>query len=81
MSFEEHETCFLWKCNGKDCSKEVMFRPHDFMGCVAELRARGWSFILNEDEGARDWAHYCAFCSHKRRQTSILDQRIRTVKG
>jgi hypothetical protein len=41
MSFEEYSDCFVWRCNGKDCGKEVFFKPHDFMGCVAELRARG----------------------------------------
>jgi hypothetical protein len=80
MSFTEHPNCFLWACDGDNCEKEVMFKPHDFMGCVAELRARGWSFHLSEDEGGRDWSHYCAYCNHKRKQTSIMNQRIREVR-
>jgi hypothetical protein len=54
------------------------------MACVAELQARGWTFHLNDDEGARDWTHYCAYCNHKYRQTSILDghfSKPREVKG
>jgi hypothetical protein len=66
MSFEEHSDCFLWRCDGKDCEKEVLFKPHDFMGCVAELRSRGWSFHLDEDTGregsGRQWSHYCGRC-------------------
>ena len=85
MSFTEYEDCFSWTCNGKDCGKEVMFKPHDFMACVAELRSRGWSFHLEEDTGhegwGRTWRHYCQRCRSKRQQTSILDQRIRSVKG
>jgi hypothetical protein len=74
MSFIELETAFVWQCNGKDCQKEVMFKPHDFFGCVAELKARGWTFHLNDDEGQRDWRHYCAYCNHKRRQTDWMDR-------
>jgi hypothetical protein len=80
MSFIELEDAFVWTCESPNC-KQVIFPPSDFFGRVAELRARGWSFHLNDDEGERDWAHYCAYCTHKRRQTSIMDQRIRTVKG
>jgi hypothetical protein len=82
MSFEEHPDCFIWRCNGKDCSKEVLFKPHDFMGCVAELRARGWSFHLNDDEGQRDWTHYCAYCNHKRKmeQGDWMSRKIHSVK-
>jgi hypothetical protein len=58
--FTELEDLFLWRCD--TCGKEVMFKPHDFMGCVAELRARGWSFHLNDDEGGRDWSHRCGRC-------------------
>ena len=81
MSFIELETAFVWECDSPNCGKQVIFPPSDFFARVAELRARGWSFHLDEDEGGRDWSHYCASCNRKRRQTSILDQRIKTVKG
>jgi hypothetical protein len=48
---------------------------------VAELHARGWTFH-RQDDGT--WDHYCAFCNHKHRQTSIYDRTIgkpREVKG
>ena len=84
MSFTELDDCFIWRCNGKDCEKEVMFAPNDFFGCVAELRARGWSFHLNEDTGheggGRNWTHYCQRCRRERQQTSVFDQRIKSVK-
>jgi len=80
VSFAEHSDCFIWRCDGADCEKEVLFKPHDFMACVAELRARGWSFHLNDDDGQRDWTHYCAYCNHKRRQTNILDRPLKGVK-
>jgi hypothetical protein len=78
MSFFEHSDCFLWACDGKDCPKEVMFKPHDFFACVAELHARGWSFFRDDETG--EWTHYCQRCQYKRRQTSIMDQRIKAVK-
>ena len=80
MSFSEYSDCFVWRCNGKHCGgKEVVFPPKDFFGCVTELKGRSWSFY--RDEETNDWTHYCAFCAHKHRQTSIMDQHIRTVKG
>jgi hypothetical protein len=84
MSFEEHSDSFIWRCNGKGREKEVIFKPHDFFGCVAELKARGWSFVLSEDSGyegsGRTWAHYCGHCDYKRKQTSIFDRPLREVK-
>jgi hypothetical protein len=78
MSFEEHDDCFYWFCNGKDCQKQAIFPPTDFWGCVGELHSRGWSFFRDDETG--EWTHYCQRCQHKRNQTSIMDQRIRTVK-
>ena len=75
MSFTEFEDCFLWSCNS--CAKEVAFKPHDFFGCVAELKARGWSFT-HEHDG--DWSHTCGYCNHKRRRTDIMDRTLKTVK-
>ena len=83
MSFSEYDDAFVWRCNGKDCTKEVFFRPSDFFGCVAELRARGWSFHCDEENG-RTWTHYCAYCQHKRNQTDWMDRtysKPREVKG
>jgi hypothetical protein len=56
MSFEEHDDCFLWSCD--NCGHEIAFKPHDFYGCVAELKARGW-LITHDDER---WVHRCARC-------------------
>jgi hypothetical protein len=77
MSFEEHPDCFIWRCNGKDCGKEIFFKPHDFFGCVAELKARGWTFHRYEDG---DWSHTCAYCNHKHRQTDLMDRKFHSVK-
>jgi hypothetical protein len=78
MTFYEHSDCFLWQCDGKDCDLEVAFKPNDFMGCVAELRSRGWSFKLEEDSGyegcGRSWSHYCASCTRKRRKPIDLSK-------
>jgi hypothetical protein len=69
MTFTEHTDCFIWQCDGEDCEKEVMFAPHDFMACVAELKSRGWGFsvyeITGREEGGRTWHHYCAACRQK----------------
>jgi hypothetical protein len=88
MSFEEYEDCFVWRCNGKDCGKEVVFPPTDFYGRVAELRARGWLFSLVEETGhegwGRTWTHYCQHCRAKRQQTIWMDRHFskpREVKG
>jgi hypothetical protein len=81
MSFFEYDDCFVWRCNG-DCGKEVIFKPHDFMGCVAELRSRGWSFHCDDED--RTWTHYCQRCRHKHQSVSIFDRTIgkpREVKG
>jgi hypothetical protein len=74
MSFAEFEDCFIWSCNS--CGYEVVFPPHDFWGCVAELKARSWGF--DRDEG--DWTHTCGRCRHKHQQTNIMDRTFKTVK-
>jgi len=82
MSFSEYEDAFVWRCNGKDCPKGVIFKPHDFMGCVAELRARGWRFYCDDED--RTWTHYCQRCWHKHQQTDWMDRtysKPREVKG
>jgi hypothetical protein len=79
MSFIELETSFVWQCN--NCPKQVIFPPSDFYGQVDELKARGWSFHLNDDGS---WDHTCGYCNYKHRQTSIMDRtfsRPREVKG
>jgi hypothetical protein len=54
MTFMELETAFVWECN--HCNKQVAFKPHDFFACVAELKARGWTFHLNDDHlGPHVW--------------------------
>jgi hypothetical protein len=75
MSFEEHSDCFLWRCN--QCAKEVIFKPTDFFACVAELKARQWSFYRNDDG---DWEHTCGYCIYKHRRTNIMDRTIKSVK-
>jgi DNA-directed RNA polymerase subunit RPC12/RpoP len=75
LSFEEWTDVFLWRCD--QCGKEVMFKPHDFMSCVAELKARHWSFHHNDDG---TWDHSCGQCNHKHQQTSIMDRTIKSVK-
>ncbi len=78
MSFEDHEDCFLWRCD--QCGKLAVFKPHDFHDCVAELRARGWSFSPPERWGEDDWTHTCGYCRHKHKQTNIMDRTFKTVK-
>jgi len=55
MTFMELNDAFVWECN--HCHKQVIFPPSDFYGRVAELKARGWSFHLNDD---RTWDHTVA---------------------
>jgi hypothetical protein len=76
VSFSEYSDCFVWRCDG--CPKEVAFKPHDFMGCVAELRARNWSFHCDDED--RTWTHYCQQCAHKRRQIDLTQRTFKTVK-
>ena len=82
MSFEEYPEAFAWTCD--ECGKIAAFPPSDFYEHKDELKERGWSFHLDEDTGhegwGRTWRHYCQRCQHKRRQTSIMDQRIKSVK-
>lgn len=81
MSFEDREDCFLWRCDGKGCDRFVAFKPHDFYACVAELKAREWSFSppdYGPDGG--DWEHYCQRCQFKHRQASMMDRQFKTVK-
>jgi hypothetical protein len=73
MSFEEYPEAFVWSCN--TCDHWVAFKPHDFFGCVAELRARGWGFARS-DEGA--WEHWCPRC--KPRLAQVLKMKAREVR-
>ena len=86
MSFEDLEKAYVWECD--ECGKLAVFPPSDFYGRVDELKARGWSFHLEEETGhegyGRTWRHYCQRCRSKRQQTSIMDQHFskpREVKG
>jgi hypothetical protein len=58
MSFEEHDDCFLWRCD--KCGHEALFPPKDFWDCVAELKARRWGFT--PPHGGDDWEHTCGRC-------------------
>ena len=82
MAFEEIENAFIWTCEG--CGKIAAFPPSDFYRRKDELKERGWLFVLEEETGhegyGRMWHHYCQRCRRERQQTSIWDQRIRTVK-
>jgi hypothetical protein len=82
MSFIELDDAFAWKCDS--CGKIAAFPPSDFYGRKDELKERGWTFHLDEEGGGRTWTHYCAYCNHKRRQTSMMDRTFskpREVKG
>jgi hypothetical protein len=58
MTFREYDDCFIWRCD--KCRHEAVFPPGDFWSCVAELKARRWEFI-RDDEGG-DWSHKCWKC-------------------
>jgi hypothetical protein len=58
MSFEEHEDCFIWRC--EKCRLEAVFPPGNFWGAVAELKARRWSLSRDDESGV--WTHYCWKC-------------------
>jgi hypothetical protein len=73
--FYDLDDSFVWEC--EQCGKQAMFKPHDFYACVAELRARQWSFH-HDGEG---WRHTCGYCNYKHRKTNIMDRRFHTVKG
>ena len=75
--FLEYEDEFVWRCDGKDCGKQAIFPPTDFMDCVAELKSRGWSFYRDDD----GWTHHCQRCNHKHRQTDIMQRTFTIVKG
>jgi hypothetical protein len=44
-----------------------MFKPHDFYGCVAELKSRGWGF-MRQDDGS--WTHSCP--RHRKSLAEVL---------
>ena len=58
MTFREYDDCFLWYCD--KCHHQAVFPPGNFWSCVAELKARRWEFI--RDDEARDWSHRCPEC-------------------
>jgi hypothetical protein len=60
MAFDEYPEAFLWRCD--HCGYEVAFKPHDFYACVAELKARGWTFNPPERRGVDTWGHRCGRC-------------------
>ena len=53
MSFEEHEGCFVWRCD--KCRIEAVFPPGNFWAALAELKSRGWQITRLDD-----WVHRCA---------------------
>ena len=55
MSFEEHEGCFVWRCD--KCRIEAVFPPGNFWAALAELKSRGWQITRLDD-----WVHRCAKC-------------------
>ena len=66
MSFFEFEDAFVWQCD--KCPHEAVFPPGNFWGCIAELKARRWTFIRGEG----DWSHWCPDCKGKT-AAEILD--------
>lgn len=77
MSFAEFPEAFIWTCD--ECGYEVWFKPRNFFACVEELKARRWGF--SPPQGDEDWGHTCGRCCHKHRQTSIMNQTIKSVRG
>jgi hypothetical protein len=76
LSFEEQDDCFIWYCD--QCNHFAAFKPHDFYACVAELKARGWSFTHHTDEGGWDWTHACP--KHRRKLGELLKMKFSEVK-
>jgi hypothetical protein len=68
MSFEEWSDCFIWRCD--KCGHEVVFKPHDFWGCVAELKSRGWGFSREDGEDGYSWSHSCP--RHRKTLAQVL---------
>ena len=58
MTFREYDDAFIWQCD--KCRIEAVFPPNDFYARVAELKARGWSFV--RDDESRVWSHRCWKC-------------------
>ena len=75
MSFEEYNDAFIWTCDEKGCDRFASFKPHDFYDCVDELKARGWSF-MRDDEGG--WSHACP--KHRRKLGELLKMKFSDVK-
>jgi hypothetical protein len=68
MTFREYDDCFIWRCD--KCHHEAVFPPGNFWSCVAELKARRWEFI-RDDEGG-DWSHKCPEC-RKASEVNVLE--------
>jgi hypothetical protein len=77
MSFEENEDSFIWSCEGKGCRISAVFPPHDFYGCVAEIKARGWA-IERDQSGI--WCHYCGKCKWKRSE-GLMEKPFHSIRG
>jgi hypothetical protein len=69
--FEEHEDCFVWRC--ENCGLRAEFPPSNFFACKDELKARGWR-IWRDREG--DWNHLCGKCVRKEAKgVHVLDRK------
>jgi hypothetical protein len=76
MAFEEFEDRFVWSCGA--CGLSVEFPPHNFHGCWAELKSRGWRARREQDGEGVTWSHSCGRCSRKA-DAGLLDRRPRAV--
>jgi hypothetical protein len=63
MAFEEFEDRFIWSCHG--CGLTAEFPPHNFSGCWAELKSRGWRAHRETADDGVGWGHSCGSCSRK----------------
>ena len=72
MAFTEYDHSFVWQCEA--CEHVAAFRPHDFFGCVAELKACGWQFSHDEV----GWHHNCP--RHRRTLKEWMSEKVGTVK-
>jgi hypothetical protein len=72
MALYEYDDCFVFHCEGKDCSLTAEFSrdpPGSFYAAVDELKARAW-LMQREDDGTEwaCWRHYCPACRRKMKQ-------------
>jgi hypothetical protein len=81
MSFNETDDALVWWCDAEGCGVVIAFEREDvpgfFIGCVGELKGRGWRI---ERDRYGEWVHTCPKC-RKGSRSRVLDMPSNKLRG